>query len=41
MILHLKYFTMMKISEDIQKIVVTKMLNERTQVTVTKDLNVC
>ena len=36
----LKYFRMVKISEDIRKLVVHKMLGGQTQVSVAKDLNI-
>ena len=39
MILCLKYFRMLKISEQIQKLVISKMLDSCNQVNVVKDLN--
>ena len=36
----LKYFKMVKISEDMRKLAVHKMLGGQTQVSVAKDLNI-
>ena len=40
MLLYLKYFRMIKISEQVRKLVVSKMLDGCSQVNVTKDLKI-